>query len=210
MSRVYSEADYHGVVDDQYRRYPFFSDRAVRARGVLQAILTSKILIAGCGWGFLIEELTNQGFTDVWGCDASDYAVNTAAPRDIPSLSSRVLLGDVTSDQSMIDVANAAGLPGNNPRFRACITEDILPCAETVEEAQQMLTVLRTRARALFHFITPRDQLGVLQPDGSVVWPWGEQAQMPGFLWLSEQEWIDLIGPGEGIVFAGSGEVVNL
>lgn len=209
MSLIYAEEDYYGIVDDNYRRYSFFANRGIEFNNRWNGFKNNTVLIAGCGFGFLIEELMEvHGFTDVWGCDASDYAVNTAAPRDLlPQYADRIQLGDITDDASIIDVANAAGLKGGNPRFRAVLTEDVLPCMDNEAEAQQALSVLRGRSQSMAHIITPKMAGGERQPDGRVTYPGGEQ--IPELLWLAQQEWLALIGPGEPILFTDSTEVVN-
>lgn len=214
MSLIYTEEDYHGVVDDNYRRYSFFSDRGIEFGNRWGGFQSNTILIAGCGWGFLVEQLMAQeGFTDVWGVDASEYSVNTAAPRELPQqYANRIILGNITSDSSIRSVADAAGIRGGNPRFRGILTEDVLPCMEDMAELQQALTVLRARSQTMAHIITPMMSDGERQPDGSVNAAWKQDGpvQMPGFLWLSQQEWIDAIGPGEPIMFTDSTEVVNI
>lgn len=209
MSWIYSESDYNGYVDDQYHRYQFFADRGIVFNNQWNSFKNNKILIAGCGYGFLIQELMeNHGFTDVWGCDGSEYAVNVAAPANLPSQhASRVLLGDITSSADMQAVANAAGIPGGNPKFRAILTEDVLPCL-TEAEVPTALSVLRGRSQNMAHIITPQMQGSVKQPDGSTIYPGG--VQMPGFTWLTHQEWVDLIGTGEPIAFTDITELVNV
>lgn len=209
MSWIYSEEDYNGIVDDQYRKYQFFTDRGIIFNNQWNGIKNNKILIAGCGWGFLIQELMEvHGFTDVWGCDASEYAVNVAAPANLPAqYASRVLLGNITSSAEMVAVANAAGIPGNNPRFRAILTEDVLPCL-TQQEIPTALSNLRARSQSVAHIITPQMQGSVKQPDGSTVYPGG--IQIPGFTWLTHQEWINIIGTSEPIAFTDTTELVNV
>lgn len=208
MSWIYSEADYNGYVDDNYRRYPFFADRGIEFNRRWNSIKTSTLLIAGAGWGFLVQELMEvHGFTDVWGCDASDYAVNVAAPRELPQqYADRVLLGDITDDVSMKQVANAAGIKGGNPKFRAVLTEDVLPCL-TDTEIPTALSVLRGRTQDLAHIITPQMAGSERQSDGSTVYPGG--VQMPGFTWWTHDEWLTAIGTGEPIAFTDRDDVVN-
>lgn len=209
MSLIYTESDYNGYIDDQYRRYSFFTDRGIIFNSQWNGYKNNTLLIAGCGWGFLVQELMeNHGFTDVWGCDASEYAVNIAAPANLPAqYASRILLGDITSDADMKSVANAAGIPGGNPKFRAILTEDVLPCL-TQPEITTALSVLRGRSQDRAHIITPQIQGSAKQPDGSTIYPGG--VQMPGFTWLTHDEWLTLIGPGEPVVFTDQKTVVNI
>lgn len=207
MSRVYDESDYHGVVDDNYRWYPFFAQRAEIIDDLFRDDYRNQItVVAGSGWGFLIEELSDRQWNQVYGLDASPYAVHTASNRELPTSASRVLEGDILSASDLQGFRSDVGRPW------FVITEDVLPCAANIAEAETMLDNLRGFKRPpgdMCHIITPRDQTGVLQADGSVAYPWGGQVQMPGFLWLSTQEWLDLIGPGEPVMFTGSSEWVN-
>jgi hypothetical protein len=204
---VYSQADYEGVVDDAYRRYGHFSRRAQDFQGRWNQLLTAKNLIAGCGWGYLLDEMTTRGFTDLWGFDASAYAIQQAQIVLPVALRSRVFVADVLSTSDMQDMRQNAGLRGQQ-RFTGVLTEDLLPCAASVAEAQTMLANLRAISQSMAHIITPRDSEGVLQPDGSVIYPWGGQLQMPGFLWLSAAEWRAIIGSGERIFLTGTYEEV--
>lgn len=200
MSRIYTQEDYEGVVDDQYRRYPFFATRADIVDALFPEHRNEIVVVAGGGWGYLLDELDARQWNRVYSLDASAYAVNKGG-QEMPTKASRILQGDILNDQDLRNFRRDVG----RPVF--VITEDILPCAADVAEAQLMLDNLRGFRRpsgAMMHFITPRDELGVLQADGSVVWPWGEEVQMPGFLWLTEQEWLDLIGPDEPVVFTNA------
>lgn len=206
MSWIYDQADYEGVVDDQYRRYPYFATRATIIDNLFRADYRNQItVVAGGGWGYLVDELDQLQWNRVYSLDASSYAVNRGG-QELPTSASRILQGDILSPQDLQSFRSDVGRPW------FIVTEDVLPCAESIAEAQMMLDNLRDFRRPpgdILHIITPRNSRGVLQEDGSVAYPWGEQVQMPGFLWLSEQEWVDLIGPDEVIVFTGSYEVVN-
>lgn len=202
MSRVYDQADYEGVVDDMYHKYVFFAERAALIDANFPGRRSETTFIAGCGWGFLLEELDALGWGDLWGMDGSEYAVNDRAFSVLTSsLANRVFQGDITVQQDIQDARNRLG----RPRF--IVTEDVLPTADSEAEAQTMLTNLRDLLHPqgeMMHIVTPRDSKGVLQSDGSVAYPWGTVFQMPGLLWRSPAEWRTLIGPDERIWVTGS------
>jgi len=192
VSWVFTEEDFHGEAYSEYRRYGFFADRGIEFNNQWNGFKNNTLLIAGCGYGFLVQELMEEhGFNSVWGVDASQYAINNAPA----GYEDRMLLGDITVDQDIRDVANQAGLSGGNPRFRAILTEDILPCMDNEAEVEQALSVLRDRSQAMAHIISPK-------LDNT----W----QHPDMLWLTQQEWLDLIGPGEPILFTNNTEVSNV
>lgn len=167
-----------GLLYSNYRRYPFFAIRAADIAGVVRA--GSKILVVGCGWGFLVDELSKLGL-NVWGLDASDYAVQKAGT-EVSGVASRVILGDCTRTVDVEVVALAAGL-GPGDRFDLCVTEDLLPVLEE-SEVTSALEVLRGRSARLYHLITCT----------------GEDSErdmghrLPGLLWKSSAEWRTIVG----------------
>lgn len=219
MSRVYTANDYASAGNHTGDRLTAYSDddyeaqiltwidaRLATLTAGLAGLEQNKILIAGCGLGHTLAHLMDShGFTDVWGCDASAYAIARAQAL-WPQYASRFIQADVTVRQQVSAVRSAAGLSGNQ-QFRAVITEDLLPCATDVAEAQAMLTELRRAALGEGHIITMLDPQGVQQPDGSVTYPWGGALQMPGYLWLTAAEWRTLIG-NSAWIFTAQGDQV--
>ena len=206
MSWIYNQADYTGVVDDNYREYDFIALRAQWANNSWNAFKNNKILVAGCGYGFLVRQLMRDWqFTDVWGCDASSFVMTNPGNLE-PEYFSRIVQADITVRQQLNALRSTAGLTGNQ-RFRAVVTEDVLPTAASEAEAQTMLGELRRISQSMAHVITPyRPELGEQrQPDGSVTYPGG--VRMPGFSWYSIDEWRAIIGPGEPIYHSETGEV---
>lgn len=213
MSRVYTQQDYFGVVDDDYlatepaRR----NTRGASLAPGLAGLQNQKILIAGCGFGGLVDELMdNWGFTDVWGFDASPFAVGR---NTYPERSSRILQFDGLRSQDMTPLRRAAGLPGNQ-RFRLVIIEDVLPCMASMAEVQTFLTNMRSIAQTVAHIITmwEPDSWGFQENgepntfrdlvDGSIKHVNGGRViSMPGFLWLTAAEWLALIGTPSEWVF---------
>jgi 2-polyprenyl-3-methyl-5-hydroxy-6-metoxy-1,4-benzoquinol methylase len=208
MSRIYARADYEGVVDDDYHGnvLSWIDHRLSVVEPGLRSFQNNKILIAGCGYGYLVQRLMDvHGFTDVWGCDASAWAIQQAKALH-PHLAARFVQADITVRQQLTALRSAAGLSGNQS-FRAVVTEDVLPCAANQAEAQTMLTELRRISQGEGHIISMRFPDGTVQPDGSVVTPWGGVSQMPGFLWLTPAAWRALIGTSAWI-YTAQGEQV--
>jgi hypothetical protein len=157
---------------DGYRRYPFFAERA---SWLNQVAPPGKILVAGCGWGYLVDELILLG-RDVWGIDASAYCVSKSVVSD------RILQRSVLVRSDLNATRTAAGIAANG-RFAAGVTEDLLPCL-TIPEVISALSELRRiiTVTALFHIITPGD--GNAQPPGRV----------PDMSWRTQQEWKNIVG----------------
>lgn len=207
MSLIYTEQDYFGVIDDNYLNYES-GRRSLRGtifNSSINSLKNAKILIAGCGFGGLVEELmSNRQFNDVWGFDASTYAVGR---NTYPSRSSRILQGDVLSSQSMSSVARDAGLRGNQ-RFSLAITEDLLPCMASLAEVQTALINLRAISQTVAHVIScwNVNDWGIgntyRHADGSIRHINGDTIiSMPGFLWWTPQEWIAAINNNSEWIF---------
>ena len=206
MSRIYTANDYAAYnqhtgnrdfdySDDDYEAaLPFWiEDRLSTLVPGLAGLQSNKILLAGVGLGHELAALMDDhGFSDVWGCDASAYAV-ARAKELFPQHAARFVLCDVTSRQQTNALRSAAGLQGNQ-QFRVVITDDLLPCAADAAEAQTMLTELRRAALGEGHIITVREPGELLQPNGAVNNSEGRYKRMPGFLWLTATEWRALIG----------------
>ena len=179
MSRIATQADFQqNWYSDVYQRYPFFAERAETIRG---RFVNQSILIAGCGYGYLVDELRALGI-NAWGFDASAYAVQQAATI-VPG---RVTLADTLSRQQLSAARTFAGLSGNQ-RFGAVITEDLLPCL-TLSEIPTALAELRRISGALFHIITCANE----RDEGidAVAQGW----RVPEMTWLSATEWKQLVG----------------
>ncbi len=155
MSKLATPARFNGGWYTQYRRYDFFALRAQITGNRFGQLKNSKVLIAGCGTGYLVDELTNQGFGDVWGCDASAWVIDQGKAL-LPGVASRLFVSDPigwTNNTARNAVRSVVGLSGNNA-FNLIITEDMLPCADHETEAQSMLTGLRSMRQTMLHVIT--------------------------------------------------------
>lgn len=126
----------------QYRRYPFFVERAAWVNTMQP---TGKLLVAGCGWGYLVDELVQLG-RDAWGCDASSYCVGKTVAGN------RVLLGSVLVRADLDAVKAAAGVAPAG-KFAVCVTEDLLPCLALAELPAARTELLRA-ASTLLHIAT--------------------------------------------------------
>ena len=176
----------------------YLIQRASQIRGRFTS-LSTKILIAGCGTGIMVKRLTDLGYTDVWGCDASTDLINYAKTT-YPALSARFLVADIMNNSgnslpSMTGVRRAAGLNGNS-RFPLCITDDVLTVLSDAEIAVA-LPILRATATTLFHILWPIDEDSHMAAlaDQTINWktvPTGWQA---------------VIGNGEWVMDARNGRV---
>jgi len=178
-----------GVLYTQYAPLaPYFAERAAAIRGRFST-LSTKILVAGCGMGSLVQRLTDLGYTDVWGSDASSYII-TQGKAQFPAIANRLLVADALNNSgnslpSMTGVRRAAGLNGNS-RFPVCITDDLLTVMSDAEVATA-LTVLRATATTLFHLLSPLD-LSTTQ-DPTLNWktvPAGWQAVIGNGEWVMD------------------------
>lgn len=175
MSRLASVQDFEqgGLYFPPYQRFPFFGTRADTLRGRFQTV---KILIAGCGWGYTVDELVQRG-ADAWGVDASSYAIDRSV---VPA---RTRLGDCSVKADMDAIRTVAGLRGNK-FFDVIVTEDLLTCCESEAEVQTMMTTLRASGTLLVHILsvtdgTPRDLADYCAP---------------GLLWRTPDQWRTIVG----------------
>lgn len=137
-----------------YKRYPFFAQRAAV---IQQQFPSVSVLVAGCGWGYLVDELRALNM-NAWGVDASPYCI-TKATTLWPighRTNGRVLLGDCTIAAAMATVRTTALGGPITRRFGVVVTEDLLPVLTEVE-ITAALSALRTIATAMFHIVTTDD-----------------------------------------------------
>lgn len=105
-----------------YSRLFFEGDKifSIRAENIINGInisVGSKILVIGCAFGYLLEELANKRM-NVWGCDNSPYIhFNTDTESTYP-----IYNLDVTSNTFINDVREQMGMQ----YFDYIITEDLL------------------------------------------------------------------------------------
>ena len=173
-----------------YQRFQFHATRAAVANGRFAQIKGSKILVAGAGFGYLVDELNSLGFTNVYGCDIP-WAIEQGRLA-LPHIANRLIVADVTVRSQLTALKTAAGLT-TRQSFALTITEDLLPAADNVTETQLMLTELRRISSSLFHIITMMRPGETKNPDGSVSAN-GAIKRGGDMLWLMPQEWRSAIG----------------
>jgi len=197
MARAASAFDFEqGGMYSFYERFPYFATRADMIRGRYAA--TSRVLIAGCGWGYLVDELFARGIS-TYGCDLSSYAINKGKSI-LPNVSNRLFVGDCRSKASMDSVRTASGLTvstnaNRNQTFDVIVTEDMLGVMDSEAEVQQVLTTLRGQGKTLFHIITC-----IAHPDDTA-------GRDPTLLWRTHDQWKAIIGNGELVMNVEGGEV---
>lgn len=137
MGRSATREDFErGGLYSSYRRYPFF---AQRADFIVERFDPRSVIVAGCGWGYLVDELVSRG-VDAWGIDISPYAL-AKAREVLPSRSvNRVLLGD-------------AAAPSIDRRFDLAVTEDMLPVCG-LGEIYVVRDALRASSERRLHIVT--------------------------------------------------------
>lgn len=189
MARLATEADFHGgrhrearraagppPLYDEYRRFPFFSERAAAVRARYPD--ARRVLVVGCGYGYLVDELRRAGVPEPWGVDAAPWAVERAAAVLPGASARRVRLADATDAASL-----AAALPevlGRGGRFDLAVTEDVLPVLDAAEQ-RAVLAAVRVRAAAVLHVVTPGDP--------------ADPRKAPGLDWKPTAVWAALVAP---------------
>jgi 2-polyprenyl-3-methyl-5-hydroxy-6-metoxy-1,4-benzoquinol methylase len=172
MSYIFEQAEYEGLMYTEYKKYEFFSERAGEIKGRFSNKSIS-ILVAGCGVGYLIQELINMGYINVVGIDASNWATSRAV------VASRTVKGDIFVSTDLQKCKTLAGLKGGQ-KFDICITEDVLPCCYSENEVKQMVQSLKTISTTVFHIITCGNQT--------------DDFRHPSLLWRTSQQWKQIIG----------------
>lgn len=184
--RLATQQDFEGLSSTSlytsYRKYPFFAQRAtwllslharLNSAGIFnKTVQTTKVLIAGCAYGYLVEELVARGF-DAYGFDASPYANQKAATSVNATTRQRVMQRDMTIAADYTEIKRVANVRGQS-KFDILVTEDVLPCL-TDTEIQNAIPQARNAATVLVHIITP----GTLNDPSLVV----------GLNWKTMNEW---------------------
>ena len=149
-----------------------------------------KVLVCGCGYGYVCWHLWDQGFS-AWGVDGQWAQGQALTGQKLPNIADHVIAGDCTIATDMANVRSQAGI-GRNRRFDAVITDDLLSAADSAAEVQAMLTAIRNevaptnRARVI-HFISMYDP--------TKEWsPYLSPTDANEGLYRSESDWITMIG----------------
>jgi hypothetical protein len=129
--RLASELDfYNGPVYTNYRHHEGYAKRAQ-----LLQHLPEPLLIVGCAFGFLVDELLKLKI-DAWGIDASKWAVEKR-------VSERVVLADILN------------MPFSH--FSTVVTEDLLPCL-TDAEVKQVAASCADIGPLVIHMVTEQGE----------------------------------------------------
>jgi predicted TPR repeat methyltransferase len=133
----------NGGLYDNYRRYKWF---AVRAK-YLADKYDGTFLIAGCGWGFLVDELRLLG-REAWGCDLSDYAIRSAG-REVPDSISYISKADAMDARQLAKIG-----PGT---FDVAVSEDMLTVLDNPGQMLRVDRALRQVAKQIVHIVSVED-----------------------------------------------------
>lgn len=129
--RLATPADfYNGPIYTHYYHHHGYRKRAELLRHFPQPIL-----IAGCGFGFLVVEFTQLGINSC-GIDASPWAISQR-------VTNRVSLGSILQSLSQ--------------PWPTIVTEDLLPCLND-DEAQLAATNCRRASLNVLHLVTEHGQ----------------------------------------------------
>lgn len=132
--RLASHADfYNGPIYTQYRHHEGY-----RKRAQLFRYFPEPLLVVGCGFGFLVQELVDLG-KQAWGVDASPYAIENR-------ITKRVFYGDI------LDLG--AWTMG---KVSTVITEDLLPFL-TDDEVLIVARNCQALSPLVVHMVTERGE----------------------------------------------------
>ena len=166
MARLATAIDFEGQASDSlyssYQKFPYFSQRAdwvlalhgrlVRAGRLTTTPQTTKVIVAGAGYGYLVEELIARGF-DAIGFDASAYAIQKMNGSVNLTTRGRVFNRDMLNAADYNALKTSANLKRND-KWHIGITEDVLPCMSDAE-VLQAVPFARDGCSNLVHIITP-------------------------------------------------------
>lgn len=121
----------------------------LRAKSIVQQMnlaVGSRILVAGCALGFLMEELQKLGMV-VYGFDNSPYIQSLAKdPKNPEKVAFPIHNIDIASSRFVQDVQTATG----HSTFDCVVTEDILPSFDTFS---QIITNCDSVSQKTFHIV---------------------------------------------------------
>jgi hypothetical protein len=104
----------------------YYTDQAtLRATNIRGRSGTGRYLVAGHGYGHLVNALRNAGNTETWGVDLSDHAL-TQSKAAYPAIAARFVKGDCRSSTSMASVRTATAGGPSNRLFNVIVSEDLL------------------------------------------------------------------------------------
>jgi len=202
---MYGALDPSGTPEG-YRRYPHLSKR-VNELNQRFAPNGQKLLVAGCAFGFLVDDLVGVGY-DAYGIDASAWAIGRSN-EVLPGIAARVGVVDATVESEINDFRrNVMGIQGNR-KIDLAVTEDLLPVLRD-DEIPLALAALRAQTQAnLLHIVTPSDMPGTEYP-GDYMQP-GQlnDSQADPINWKTTAEWLAIVSPPDVLVTAPDYQVVT-
>ena len=176
MSLLATQQDFeaNGLYSNYYR-WPLFRRRAEIIR---QTYNPTTVLVIGCGWGFLVDELRNKNI-EAWGADLSEYAIRKAHT-EVP---------DSYRHIEKADGRNARHLQRVGPGyFDLAVTEDVLTVCSNEQEVDRFVSAARAVSDQTFHIVTcwlpEQDQ-----------YPEKVAGRDSRVLWKYEEEWTALVAP---------------
>lgn len=176
-----------GAWYSDYTRYPFFAERAAWVSA--QTPSPDKIGVAGCGWGFLVDELVSLE-REAYGFDAASYATAKAGIAISPQIAQRVVTANALTRSQMTGFrTNTVKMSGSTP-IPLVVTEDLLPCL-TNAEVTTVLAELRRISAKLCHIVTCARPAS----PGSTTVLAGDLTNRLGELnWKAHADWKTLVG----------------
>ena len=184
----------------------YYTDQAaLRATNIRGRSGTGNYLVAGHGYGHLVQSLINAGNATTYGCDLSEHAL-TQSKAVYPAISARFVSGDCRSSSSMSTVrSNTLGGPRTR-LFNVIVSEDLMSAqgpnkhprdytaqdwidadAEAVACAQALRSVLTSNG-VLVHLIS------MLEPN------FIGYNEVTNGLWHTGEEWRAILPAADRIV----------
>lgn len=159
----------------EYKRYRFFEARAEIIR---QTYGPESVLVIGCGWGYLVDELRKKN-VNAWGVDLAEYAIRKAHA-EVPDSYRYIKRADGRVARQMERVG-----PGY---FDLAVTEDVLTVCSNEQEVERFLEAARIVSERRLHIVTCwlpyQDEIS------------GKKERFDKrVLWKYDTEWAELVAP---------------
>jgi hypothetical protein len=157
MLDAYYEDKWFGGVPVDYSVYQnraAFIDPLLTQWGVSKT--NGKILVVGSAWGHLLTAIRERGWMDVWGVDSQYAKLRSDQVTQIQQVRDRIGVCDATNATALRSFKMGTAGMGQNTRFAACITEDVMSTLSGGAEVTALLSALRTHVTLdrNIHFIT--------------------------------------------------------
>lgn len=179
-----------------YTRYQFFSERA----SWVASLSSGPIGVAGCGWGFLVDELLNLA-CDAYGFDASEYCVSNTvrvSGRVVP----RIVKADALIDAQM-GMFHSLVMETKSP-IPLMVTEDMLPMLNDSEVAVALKTMNSVSAQ-MCHVVTCARPA---TPGSDVILEGDVDNRDPEINWKTLAGWKAMVGATNLVLDAETGSVI--